>query len=97
MTAPDPLYDPLAVAMELRDSHGTQITPNGGAVWMGHGSCLRYVPGLIIPDELTLSQMGFRPDHPSVYTVIAIWSPSSASNGNCGINFPERSQSGPLP
>jgi hypothetical protein len=86
ITDPDPLYDPPGVTVELRDARGTLITPGAGVVWMGHGSCRRYVPGLVIRDELTLSQMGFRVDHPGEYTVVAIWRPSSTTAGNCGIS-----------
>jgi len=75
--AMDPYYDPPGVSVELHDSNGNPIRTLGpGIVWMGHGYCHHYLPGLVFPVELTLSQMGFRPDRPGVYKVVATWRPS---------------------
>lgn len=75
--AMDPYYDPPGVSVELQDSSGSSIPFDSGG-WGGHGSCHSFLPGLVFPIELTLSQMGFRPDRPGAYTVVATWRPSRA-------------------
>jgi hypothetical protein len=79
--AMDPYWDPPGAGVELQDSNGHPI-PLAGGGWGGHGFCHHFLPGLVFPVELTLGQMGFRPDHPGIYKVIATWSPSR--NGGCG-------------
>jgi len=83
IAAMDPYYDPPGAGVELQDSNGHPIPvrPGAGAGWMGHGLCHHFLPGLVFSVELTLSQMGFRPDRPGVYKVVATWSPSV--NGVC--------------
>src|SRR5262249_29163790 len=43
------------------------------------------MPGLVFPIELTLSQMGFRPDRPGIYKVVVTWTPSRTSR--CGMGM----------
>jgi len=78
--AMDPYYDPPGVSVELQDGSGNSI-PFDSSGWMGHGFCHSFLPGVVFPIELTLSQMGFRPDRPGDYTVVATWRPSRA--GGC--------------
>jgi hypothetical protein len=75
IAAMDPYFDPPGVAVELQDQAGHSIPFGEGAMWMGHGFCHHFPRGLVFPIELMLSQMGIRPDHPGVYTVIAVWRP----------------------
>jgi TPR repeat protein len=74
---PNPIWDPgYEVAVEVRDSCGLKIPSSGGAIWMGHGfPPIHYQPGAPIAIERTLSQMGFLPDRPGAYTIVAIWAP----------------------
>ena len=80
--AADPRGAPPGVDVELRDSSGQTVPRGAGAVWVGHGGSPDFYPGLVVPAEWRLSQMGFKPDHPGIYTLIAIWSPSI--NSGCG-------------
>ena len=82
IASPDPGGDPPGVAVQLQDSYGQPIAPRGGAIWSGHGSCRHFIPGLVVPVELTLSQMGFRPDRPGIYKVVVTW--STSKDANCG-------------
>jgi hypothetical protein len=83
----NPIWDPPAVKVEMRDSCGLRIEPHGGAIWMGHGGCGQYLRGEIVLNELTLNEMGLLPDHPGSYTVVAVWSPSTGADMNCGMRF----------
>jgi hypothetical protein len=74
-----PIWDPPAVGVELRDSCGAPVQPQEGAIWLGHGLCGEYQRGKIVPNELSLRDMGFLPKLPGSYTLIAIWRPSSSS------------------
>ena len=76
--AMDPYYDPPGVSVEFEDTSGDSI-PFHSPGWSGHGFCHSFPPGLVFPIELTLSQMGFRPDRPGAYTVVATWRPSRAA------------------
>ena len=75
IAAMDPYYDPPGVGVQLLDSAGNPIQSAQDTVWTGHGYCHGYPSGLVFPIELTLSQMGFRPTNPGVYTVEAVWQP----------------------
>jgi hypothetical protein len=90
ISAMDPYYDPPGVAVELQDVTGQPVAVGEGAPWTGHRSCHRFSPGLVFPIELKLSQMGFRPDHAGVYTVVAVWRPMQ---GDCGVGAPVTIQS----
>jgi hypothetical protein len=84
--AMDPYMDPPGAGLELQDSNGHPIPLGAGAGFGGHGFCHPFLPGLVFPVELTLSQMGFQPDRPGIYKVVAIWNPSR--NGGCGWTTP---------
>jgi hypothetical protein len=90
ISAMDPYYDPPGVAVELQDVTGQPVAVGEEALWLGHGFCHRFSPGLVFPIELKLSQMGFRPDHAGVYTVVAVWRPIQ---GDCGVGAPVSIQS----
>lgn len=78
-----PLWDPPAIAVQVRDSMGNPVPVSGGAVWGGHGSCGTYSPGVIVQNELKLSQMGLLPREPGVYSVVAIWQPTPNGDWSC--------------
>jgi len=84
--AMDPYMDWPGAGVELQDANGNPIQPAGGGGVGGHGFCHHFLPGLVFPVEVTLGQMGFRPDHPGTYKVIATWNPSR--NGGCGWRAP---------
>lgn len=90
ISAMDPYYDPPGVAVEVQDATGHPVPVGEGALWRGHGFCHRFPRGLVFPIELMLSQMGFRPDHAGVYTVVAVWRPIQ---GDCGFGVPAGVQS----
>jgi len=79
--AMDPYMDPPGAGVELQDSNGHPIPPGAGMMWSGHGF-YHFLPGLVFPVELTLRQMGFLPDHPGNYKVVATWNPTT--NGALG-------------
>jgi hypothetical protein len=78
-----PLWDPPAIAVEVRDSNGNAVPISGGAAWIGHGSCGTYAPGVIVQDELKLSQMGLLPREPGAYSAVAVWHPIPNGDWNC--------------
>jgi hypothetical protein len=83
IAAMDPYYDPPGVAVELEASDGQPIPPpRFTTAWTGHGFCHHFLPGIVFPVELKLSQMGFQPNRPGVYKVVATWNPSK---DNCGL------------
>ena len=86
IAAPDPGYDPPGVAVQLQDSDGQSIPSGAGAIWSGHGSCRHFIPGDVVPVELKLSQMGFRPVRAGVYRVVVTW--TASKNGGCGLASP---------
>jgi hypothetical protein len=87
--AMDPYYDPPGVSLELETIDGQKIPAGEGAMWLGHGFCHSFLPGVVYPVELKLSQMGFRPDHPGVYRATAIWKPAEGAEGCAnGIGYP---------
>ena len=80
IVAMDPYWDPPGVRAELQDPDGHSVRGDFGG-WGGHGYCHTFLPGVVFPVELTLSQMRFRLDRPGVYRVVATWNPS---RGDCG-------------
>jgi hypothetical protein len=76
-TSMDPYMDfPGLTLLELESSDGQPIPKGFSGMWMmGHGFCHRFVSGLVFPLEVTLDNMGFHPNRPGVYTVVAIWTP----------------------
>jgi hypothetical protein len=83
IVAPYPIWDPPAIAVEVRNSKGNQVPVSGGAIWTGHGSCGTYSSGVIVQDELKLSQMGLLPREPGVYSLVAVWHPTPNGDWNC--------------
>lgn len=78
IAAMDPYGDPPGVSVELKALDGQPIPKGNGAFWTGHGFHHNFTPGLVYPIELSLHTMGFKPDRPGTYTVVAIWSPSKS-------------------
>jgi hypothetical protein len=54
--------DPPRVQVELRDSCGLRLEPRDGVIWNGHGWCAEYPRGKIVPNELSLRDMGLVPE-----------------------------------
>jgi hypothetical protein len=91
--AMDPVFDPPGVAVGL-EADGYPIPAGGEAIWTGHGFCHEFPRGVVFPIELTLSQMGFKPEAPGVYKVWATWGPSKdggCANGPPGSMFAVKS------
>jgi hypothetical protein len=59
------------ISAEIEASDGRPV-PCGDVARLGHGFFHSFTPGVVFPIELTLSQMGFHPDRPNLYTVVAI-------------------------
>jgi len=78
-----PLWDPPAIAVEVRDAKGNPVPVSGQDIWVGHGFCGTYARGAIVQDELKLSQMRLLPREPGVYSVVAVWQPTPNPDWNC--------------
>jgi len=81
-----PLWDPPAISLEMRDAKGNLVPVSGGALWMGHGGCGTYTPGVTVQNELKLSQMGLLPREPGAYSVVAVWHPTPKGEWSCEIS-----------
>jgi hypothetical protein len=75
-TSMDPYMDPPGLTLDLESSDGQPIPREFTGLWLtGHGFCHPFISGLVFPVELTLNELGFHPNRPGVYSIVATWTP----------------------